>query len=290
VTDSVARPFSVRVFLPGGDPDGVRVIEKTNWSGIGVVIPRPLLGESKGRPEMDRTAVYVLVGPGEDSPLPRVYIGEADVLRPRLVQHQQQNGKDFWTHAVAFTSKDANLNKAHVKHLESRLVELAKASKQCVLENSTAPGLPSLSEADAAEAEGFLADLLLCFPILGYGFFEQAPQQQTSTKTLFLRAKGITAEGFESSRGFVVRAGSTAVGEAKEAASCHAYLIETRRELVRQGVFTAKGDGFEVTQDYTFSSPSTASGVLLGKSSNGRVEWKAADGRTLKDIQDAENE
>ncbi len=63
-----------------------------------------------------------------------------------------------------------------------------------------------------------------------------------------------------------------------------------REAIVRQGVFTAKGDGFEVTQDYTFSSPSTASGVLLGRTSNGRVEWKAADERTLRNIQDAENE
>ena len=30
--------------------------------------------------------------------------------------------------------------------------------------------------------------------------------------------------------------------------------------------------------------PSTALGVLLGRTSNGRVQWKAANGRTLKDI------
>lgn len=239
---------------------------------------------------MDRTGVYVLVGPGEDSPLPRVYIGEADVLKPRLIQHQQQGVKDFWTHVVAFTSKDANLNKAHVKHLEAKLIQLAKASKQCVLENSTAPSLPSLSEADAAEADGFLADLLLCFPILGYGFFEPPPNQAVTTRTLVLRAKGIEATGFESARGFVVRAGSTAVGESREAPSCHAYMIEIRRELARQGVLAAKGDGFEMTQDYAFASPSTAAGVLLGRAANGRIEWKTADGRTLKEIQEAESD
>ena len=39
--------------------------------------------------------------------------------------------------------------------------------------------------------------------------------------------------------------------------------------------------------DYTFNSPSTAAGVMLGRSANGRVEWKDATGRTLKDLQTA---
>jgi hypothetical protein len=39
---------------------------------------------------------------------------------------------------------------------------------------------------------------------------------------------------------------------------------------------------------HSFSSPSTAAAVVLGRSANGRVEWKAVDGRTLKEIQEAE--
>jgi hypothetical protein len=38
----------------------------------------------------------------------------------------------------------------------------------------------------------------------------------------------------------------------------------------------------------TFSAPSTVAAVVLGRSANGRVEWKGADGRTLKEIQEAE--
>jgi Domain of unknown function (DUF4357) len=227
--------------------------------------------------------VYLLVGQSEVSPLPRVYIGEGDPVRPRLDQHAKQ--KDFWTHAVVFTSKDQNLNKAHVQRLEARLVELARASKRCVLDNNNVPQAPSLSEADTAEVEGFLADILLCLPILGYGYFEGAPAVAPKAVPLVLRAKGIEAHGFESTRGFVVRAGSQAVKEDKLAPSMHAYLKETRAELVRQGVLVNRGAVYEVAQDYTFSSPSTASGVLLGRSSNGRIEWQTADGRTLKSIQ-----
>lgn len=280
------RGFSVRVFLPGGDPDGLKVVEKSNWTGCGLVVPRVLFSEAKVRSELERAGVYVLVGLSEVSPLPLVYVGEGDPVRPRLEQHAKQ--KDFWTHAVIFTSKDQNLNKAHVQRLEARLVELARASKRCVIDNINVPQAPSLSEADTAEVEGFLADVLLCLPILGYGFFEGTPEPAPRAVQLILKAKGIEARGFESPKGFVVRAGSRAVKEDKEAPSIHAYLKETRAELVRQGVLVNRGTVYELVQDYTFSSPSMASGVLLGRSSNGRVEWQTADGRTLKSLQDAE--
>jgi hypothetical protein len=26
------KPYSIKIFLPGGDPDGLRTIEKSNWS------------------------------------------------------------------------------------------------------------------------------------------------------------------------------------------------------------------------------------------------------------------
>lgn len=38
-----------------------------------------------------------------------------------------------------------------------------------------------------------------------------------------------------------------------------------------------------------FNAPSTAAGVLLGRSSNGRVEWKDANGQTLKQLQEGAN-
>jgi hypothetical protein len=41
------KPYSIKIFLPGGDPDGLRTIEKSNWSGVGIVFPRALMGEVK---------------------------------------------------------------------------------------------------------------------------------------------------------------------------------------------------------------------------------------------------
>jgi hypothetical protein len=201
---------------------------------------------------------------------------------PRLEQHSKV--KDFWTTVVAFTSKDQNLNKAHIQYLEARLIGLAAEARRAELDNVNSPQLPSLSEADGAEADGFLSDMLLCFPVLGVGFFEKAPAAPPRSRELLLKGKGIEARGYEAPQGFVVRAGSRAVRE--EVDSAPAYLGELRRTLVRQGVLRPEGAGFVLTQDYPFSSPSMAAAALLGRSANGRIEWKAKDGRTLKDLQE----
>lgn len=279
----MSKPYSIKIFLPGGDPDGLRTIEKSNWSGAGIVIPRALMGEAKNRRELSRTGVYVLVGPPEESGLPRVYVGEGDPIKPRLDQHSSK--KDFWTSCIAFTSKDENMNKAHVQYIESRLITFATKAKRCVLDNGNVPALPSLSEADVADSEGFLSEMMLCFPVLGLSVFSAAAPIQNSAKLLFINAKGIKAEGMETHDGFVVRSGSGAV--IGEVPSCHGYLKELRAALIANGVLRSEGNGYAFAQDYVFASPSTAAGVVQGRAANGRRDWKTKDGKTLKELQDA---
>ncbi|MEN2992545.1 MAG: GIY-YIG nuclease family protein [Bacteroidia bacterium] len=279
-----SKGFSVRIFLPSGEPEGLRIIEKSNWTGKGLVFPRVLLQdpEFRKREELSRPGVYILWGPSESSQLPRVYIGQSDDVIQRIDQQERQ--KDFWTHAVVFTSKDLNLNKAHVQYLEARLAALASEAKRAELENKSAPQVPSLSEADQADAEAFLQDILLCLPLVGATFFEKAKPGPKSAKDLFIKAKGIEARGVDDIGGFIVRAGSQAVKE--EAPSLSAYLRDMRTTLIQQEVLIDKGGYYEFVQDYIFNSPSTAAGVILGRSANGRIEWKDASGRTLKEIQE----
>jgi len=275
------KPYSIKIFLPGGDPDGIRTIEKSNWSGAGIVIPRALMGDAKQRRELSRTGVYILLGPPEDSGLPRIYVGEGDPIKPRLEHHAAK--KDFWTGCVAFTSKDENLNKAHVQYLESRLLDLAMRAKRCLLENGNAPALPSLSESDAADAEGFLGEILLCCPLLGLNVFSAPSASPKGGKLLHLSGKGTEAHGLETSEGFAVKAGSGAATD--ETPSCHQYLRELRSALLTNGVLQKVADGYVFSQDYVFNSPSTAAGVVLGRSANGRLEWKSKEGKTLKEMQ-----
>jgi len=279
-----APGFSVRIFVPSGEPEGLRIVEKSNWTGQGLVFPRAIFAEARQRDELKRTGVYVLWGPGESGGLPRIYVGEGDGVLSRLDSHAKS--KDFWTQAAVFTSKDQYLNKAHVQYLEARLVGLANDAKRGELDNGNVPQLPALSESDAADAESFLADMLLCLPVVGVNVFERPQGAPGKVRELWLRQKGIEARGVDSSEGFVVRAGSTAVK--KEVRSIYPHLSQLRKALRKQGVLIPDGAAYRLTQDYTFSSPSNAAGILMGRSANGRTNWKDSKGRTLKEIQERE--
>lgn len=280
--DFHGRPFSIRIFVPGGDPDGLRLVEKSNWTSIGVVFNRTGYKQVVSRPEFDRTGIYVLVGFSEESVLPTLYIGEGDPVKTRLNSHY--SNKEFWDWGVFFVTKDSSLNKAHVKHLESRLLELAKSAKQCRLDNTQTSLPPSLSEAELADVESFLLDMLNIFPLLGLGVFEKTVTKKTSKNDqLYIKAKGIEATGYEDSKGFVVMKDSGMVkGETN---SIHKGMSNLRAELLQQQVVVEKNGELVFAEDYVFSSPSTAAGVVQGRAANGREDWKTESGTTLKELQ-----
>jgi hypothetical protein len=281
-------PFSLRIFVADGDPDGLRIVDKSNWIGKALVFPRALLPQVKARPELAQTGVYLLLGPRPDGEGDMLYVGEGDPIRPRLESHYAQ--KDFWTRAIGCTTTTAGqLNKAHVQFLESRLIALARAAKRMPLDNANQPAEPSLSEADRADMEVFLGHMLGMLPVLGVHAFEQAAKVQLPmAPVLTCKGKGVAATGYEASQGFVVKVGSQAVVESVPSMQQHVRgMYDLRQELIANGVLALEGMGYRFSQDYPFSSPSTAAAVILGRSANGRIEWKDAKGRTLKELQAA---
>jgi hypothetical protein len=282
------KPFSLRIFVADGDPDGLRVVERSNWIGRALIFPRSLLPKVKQRDELGQTGVYLLLGPREDGEGEMLYIGEGDPVRPRLESHYAQ--KDFWNRAVCFTAGGSGqLNKAHVQFLEANLIRLAKAAKRLPLENANQPTEPSLSEADRADMQVFLENMLGMLPVLGIHAFEQlaAAPAAAAQASLVCKGKGIAAHGYEATQGFVVKAGSQAVGEAVPSMQQHVRgMYDLRQELIGNGVLERNGDHFRFAQDFSFSSPSTAAAVVLGRSANGRIEWKDGRGQTLKELQE----
>ena len=58
-------------------------------------------------------------------------------------------------------------------------------------------------------------------------------------------------------------------------------MLAKRQELIDLGLLAQQSSDHAFTQDYTFSSPSTAACVVLGRSVNGRLDWKDVQGRSL---------
>jgi hypothetical protein len=310
---SNANPFSLRIFVADGDPDGLRLVERSNWVGKALMFPRALLPQVKQRPELSQTGVYLLLGPRDDGEGEMLYVGEGDPIRPRLESHYAQ--KDFWTRAVCFVATPGQLNKAHVQYLESNLVRLAKAAKRLPLDNGNYPAEPSLSEADRADMQVFLENMLGMLPVLGIDAFERPrsvlinqlmePDGAVLIGKLSLSASqltaapasgveltcvggGVKATGLITSQGFVVFSGSNAA--IKSGSSLTGSLDSLRRHLLDSGVLSMRDGHRFFTQAYAFSSPSTAASLVLGRSANGRIEWKDKQGRTLKELQAMETE
>ena len=149
---------SITVFLPDGNPEGLRLIFKSHWTGIGLASPRSRYPEVRlVRAELRKPGVYVLVGPADEASYEaRIYVGEGEDPRGRIDSHHAS--KDFWNRLVLFTSFGQALNKAMIRYQEARLLQLAASAGRAELDSGNAPGLPPLSEPDTADAESFLAD------------------------------------------------------------------------------------------------------------------------------------
>jgi hypothetical protein len=164
---------TIRIYIPDGDPEGVRIVDRMNRKGVGLAFPRSKWPDIIQRPELARTGVYVLVGYREESSddLPTIYVGKgAREIRTRLDSHYKN--KDFWETGIAFTSSGGDLNAAHVDWLEHALIDRARQAKRCHLDNETAPQESPLSEAEKADTREFLKEILQILPLLGIHSFE----------------------------------------------------------------------------------------------------------------------
>ncbi|MBN1125509.1 MAG: GIY-YIG nuclease family protein, partial [Sedimentisphaerales bacterium] len=167
---------SIRIFLVDGQPYGLLTAEIMNWIGKVIVAPRAQLAKLAERNDVRRTGTYLLVGPSPNV-INRdcVYVGESDNVLSRIVDDHEKT-KDFWVKAVLILSKDENLTKAHVRYLESRLIQMIQLSGRAELTNGTSPPLPLLPEADVSDMEYFLEQLKIILPVLGMNFTQPKPQ------------------------------------------------------------------------------------------------------------------
>ena len=121
---------SIELFLVNGSPDSIITAELSNWNGKAIKIPS--IGvPSCTRNDIMQAGVYFLFCKQHDG-TEAVYIGEAENVKERLVQHirdyQAEKEKYYWTTAVIFVGRD--LNKALIRYLENRFVEIARNCKR----------------------------------------------------------------------------------------------------------------------------------------------------------------
>lgn len=287
---------TIELFLANGSADSLITAELSNWNGKAIKIPRIEVAACN-RDDITQAGVYFLFCK-EDDGTESVYIGEAENVKDRLVQHlrdyQSEKEKYYWTTAVIFIGRD--LNKALIRYLENRFVEIARACKRYTVLTKNTYRNTVMKESQIAVMEEFVDDVKILISALGYKVLEplnkpvvysneEINTEETEELNLHLERtiKGIgkvEAEGIRTSEGFVVLHGSFIATVDDD--TIPVVIKEKRRKAsVIDGI---------LQEDILLSSPSYAAMFVIGKSANGLTSWKDETGRSLKEIENSEME
>lgn len=286
---------SIELFLVNGTADSLITAELSNWNGKAIKIPRIEVAACN-REDITQAGVYFLFCK-EDDGTDSVYIGEAENVKDRLVQHlrdyQSEKEKYYWNTAVIFVGRD--LNKALIRYLENRFVEIARNCKRYTVLTKNTYRNTVMKESQIAVMEEFVDNVKVLISALGYKVLEafnkpvlsqENVEKNENKETLKFHLERtiknvgkVIADGNRTSEGFVVLSGSMIASTDDN--TIPVILKERRAKAnITHGI---------LQEDMLFSSPSYAAMFVIGKSANGQTSWKAEDGRTLKEIEEEES-
>ncbi len=279
---------SIELFLVNGTADSLVTAELSNWNGKAIKIPR-IEVSSCDRNDIKQAGVYFLFCK-EDDGSDSVYIGEAENVKERLIQHlrdyQAENEKYYWSTAVIFIGRD--LNKALIRYLENRFVEIARVSKRCHVLTKNTYKNTVMKESQVAVMEEFIDNVKILVNALGYKVLEPLVQNNSANSTvdeemLFISSGSVNAKGRVTTEGFVVYEGSTL--DSKGSVNS---LSNGMKNLRQKLIESDKVQNHVIKENILFNSSSAAASFVLGYSVSGPQRWKTKDGRTLKEIEENE--
>lgn len=277
------RPRTIQIYLPSGDPRGIRVAELTTSIVRVIEVPRALLDNFLEMPEAQQVGLYFLIGDDEDQDFPSVYIGQSGGVGARLSEHHKQ--KEFWNRALVVVSLTNSLTQTHALFLEWCSIKHANQAGRYNVQNGNGgskPHTPAPLEADCWEIFDTLRTLIAT---LGQPVLEplaKAKETVAKEEVFYCKTSNYDAIAQYTTEGMVVMKGSKARVEMVPSAG--ESQQKRRQQLIAEGVLKLE-DGFYVFQrDVLFKSPSGASDAITGASTNGWQLWKTKEGKTLDEL------
>lgn len=274
-------PKTIQIFLPGGDPQGIRVAEITTRIVQVIEVPRKLLADFLKMPESDQVALYFLFSEDEGGTDRKVYIGQTGDLRNRLADHDKK--KEFWEQALVLVSRTNSLTQTHALFLEWMCIQESRKAARYIDENGNGgsrPHTPPPLEADCYEIFDTGHTLIAT---LGYPIFDSITKkanEKNSDEIFYCKASGANGRGLYTEEGFVVLKDS--VGRKENVPSLIGTAGEKlRARLIDTGVMRVVGDTVVFEKNHLFRSPSMAALSLMGSTTNGWDTWKNKAGQTL---------
>lgn len=275
---------SIELFLANGTADSLITAELSNWNGKAIKIPRIEVSDCK-RDDIKGAGVYFLFCKEEDDS-DSVYIGESETIQERLNQHIRDYNADkekfYWTTAVIFLGRD--LNKALIRYLEDRFVQIARESKRYKVLTKNTYGKTVMKESQTAAMEEFIDNVRILINALGYKVLEPTvhndPNSTVDDEALFLNLGNASGKGMITTEGFVLFAGAVLNEKTSEKS-----LSKGAATLRKKHLASNKVKDFVTTEDILFSNSSAAADFVTGYSVSGPATWKNAAGVTLKELE-----
>jgi len=222
-------PKTILIFLPGGDPRGVRIAEITTRILQVIEVPRSLLSEFLKMPESEQVALYFLVGGLDDADDPQVYIGQTGDLRKRLAKHNSD--KDFWERALVVISRTNSLTQTHALFLEWHCIQAVLDAARYSDQNGNSgsrPHTPPPLEADCLEIFDTASTLLAT---LGHPLFVplvKKADEHNEEELFFCTGSEADGRGMYTQEGFVVLKGSS--GRVENVPSMKTWSLDKSRQ------------------------------------------------------------
>ena len=267
----------LEIIYHNGQPDGIRSIRRHLSTMTTYVIPRPLLSEAKKLSGINRPGIYYLISENDDNKIAQIYIGQTRNGVVRLDDHNRS--KDFWNKAIMFLADNKTFSLDMISGLEAYAIAKAHDSKRYKVENSVNPKY-EIDEYDLPLIEEVYEEIQFIMATQGYKM-DNSKVTLNEANTLHTTRNGITAFGVYDGEHFEVLEGS----EIDMNRKCHSATMEKQRQTaLANGNIVCVDVKYKLTVSVSFTSPSSAAMFALGGSTNGWVEWKNKDGKTLDEL------
>ena len=259
-----------------GQPDGIRSIRRNLSTMTVYVIPRPLLAEAKTISGINRPGIYYLINENDDNKIAQIYVGQTRNGILRLDDHNRS--KDFWNKAIMFLADNKTFSLDMISGLEKFAIINAQESKRYKVENTVVPKY-EIDEYDIASVEEIYDEIQFIMGTQGYKM--DNVKSSTSSDIFHTTRNGISALGIYDGEKFQVLEGS----QININKPVHlARYNKQRAELLASGEISQVDGKYFLNITIEFNTPSGASDFVLGGSTNGWVEWKNSEGKTLNEI------
>ena len=260
-----------------GQPDGIRSIRRHLSTMTTYVVPRPLLSEAKKLSGINRPGIYYLISENDDNKIAQIYIGQTRNGVVRLDDHNRS--KDFWNKAIMFLADNKTFSLDMISGLEAFAINKALESKRYKVVNSVNPKY-EIDEYDLPLIEEVYEEIQFIMGTQGYKM-DDSKTSLDEAAVLHTTRNGIEAFGIYDGEKFEVLEGSQVNIEKK--VNLERYNKQ-RNELLENGTISQIDGKYILNAVLTFNTPSGASDFILGGSTNGWMEWKNKDGKTLDEL------